>query len=100
MLRSAVPRAFRAMRSASAASVSRAALSAYTQPQLVLAIAACRPSVRFFSSEDSVTFTIVDGEGESHTVTAETGQTLLDVAHENDIELEGTVIYCIKLLHL
>ncbi|KAG6622693.1 2Fe-2S ferredoxin [Phytophthora cinnamomi] len=36
-----------------------------------------------------VTFTFVDGEGESTRVTAEEGQTLLDVAHENDVELEG-----------
>ncbi|KAE9026699.1 hypothetical protein PR003_g5191 [Phytophthora rubi] len=36
-----------------------------------------------------VTFTFVDGEGESTRVAAEEGQTLLDVAHENDLELEG-----------
>ncbi|KAE9340889.1 hypothetical protein PF008_g10899 [Phytophthora fragariae] len=36
-----------------------------------------------------VTFTFVDGEGESTRVAAEEGQTLLDVAHENDVELEG-----------
>lgn len=95
MLRSAVPRVLRAMRTASAASAPRVAvLSTHSQPQLALAAVARRPSARFFSSENSVTFTIVDGEGESHTVTAETGQTLLDVAHENDIELEGAA-HCI-----
>ncbi|RLN49824.1 hypothetical protein BBJ29_004635 [Phytophthora kernoviae] len=36
-----------------------------------------------------VTFTFVDGEGESTSVTAKEGTTLLDVAHENDVELEG-----------
>ncbi|KAL3669616.1 hypothetical protein V7S43_005001 [Phytophthora oleae] len=40
-------------------------------------------------SFSQVTFTFVDGEGESTTVTADEGQTLLDVAHENDVELEG-----------
>ncbi|RLN65202.1 hypothetical protein BBJ28_00024335 [Nothophytophthora sp. Chile5] len=47
------------------------------------------PSRRAFSTAEKVTFTFVDGEGESTTVTANEGQTLLDVAHENDVELEG-----------
>ncbi|KAH7474096.1 hypothetical protein KRP22_005210 [Phytophthora ramorum] len=44
------------------------------------------PSGRRFSQ---VTFTFVDGEGEHTSVTADEGQSLLDVAHENDVELEG-----------
>ncbi|CAH0489574.1 unnamed protein product [Peronospora farinosa] len=36
-----------------------------------------------------VTFTFIDGEGEKKTVTANEGQSLLDVAHEHDVELEG-----------
>ena len=36
-----------------------------------------------------VTFTFVDGAGENKTVTATEGQSLLDVAHEHDVELEG-----------
>ncbi|CAI5703991.1 unnamed protein product [Peronospora effusa] len=36
-----------------------------------------------------VTFTFIDGEGEKKIVTANEGQSLLDVAHEHDVELEG-----------
>ncbi|CAI5731991.1 unnamed protein product [Hyaloperonospora brassicae] len=36
-----------------------------------------------------VTFTFVDGEGARTTVTAPEGQSLLDVAHAHDVELEG-----------
>lgn len=43
---------------------------------------------RAFSTE-KVTFTFIDAEGEEATVSATPGQSLLDVAHENDIELEG-----------
>jgi ferredoxin len=44
------------------------------------------PIGRLFSQ---VSFTFVDGEGESTKVTANEGESLLDVAQENDIELEG-----------
>ncbi|OWZ19766.1 2Fe-2S ferredoxin [Phytophthora megakarya] len=44
---------------------------------------------RVSSALRHVTFTFVDGEGERSTVQAEEGQSLLDVAHENDVELEG-----------
>ncbi|KAF1329864.1 hypothetical protein FI667_g5543, partial [Globisporangium splendens] len=44
-------------------------------------------TLRAFSTE-KVTFTFIDAEGESTMVAATPGQTLLDVAHENDIELE------------
>ncbi|KUF99273.1 hypothetical protein AM588_10008499 [Phytophthora nicotianae] len=44
------------------------------------------PLGRHFSQ---VTFTFVDGEGEHTTVTAEEGEKLLDVAQDNDLELEG-----------
>ncbi|TYZ61534.1 hypothetical protein PybrP1_006858 [[Pythium] brassicae (nom. inval.)] len=43
---------------------------------------------RNFSSE-SVSFTFIDADGGSVAVTAEPGKTLLDVAQENDVELEG-----------
>lgn len=46
-----------------------------------------RPA-RAFSS---VTFTFVDAEGEAKQVAAPEGQTLADVAHDNDIELECAV---------
>uniref|UniRef100_M4BPP7 2Fe-2S ferredoxin-type domain-containing protein n=1 Tax=Hyaloperonospora arabidopsidis (strain Emoy2) TaxID=559515 RepID=M4BPP7_HYAAE len=43
----------------------------------------------FYRSFAQVTFTFVDGEGASTTVTADESQSLLDVAHEHDVELEG-----------
>lgn len=46
---------------------------------------------RAFSAEEKVTFTFIDAEGETATVAATPGQSLLDVAHENDIELEGAL---------
>jgi hypothetical protein len=50
--------------------------------------------LRVFSTE-KVNITFVDAEGESKEVSASIGQTLLDVAHENDIELEGILLdYC------
>ncbi|POM69952.1 2Fe-2S ferredoxin [Phytophthora palmivora] len=61
------------------ASSSPHVLSASRRQQAVLPL-------RSFSQ---VTFTFVDGEGERTTVKAEEGQSLLDVAHENDVELEG-----------
>ncbi|CAH0473737.1 unnamed protein product [Peronospora belbahrii] len=36
-----------------------------------------------------VTFTFVNSDDDKTTVTAKEGQSLLDVAHENDVELEG-----------
>eukprot|EP00516_Mucochytrium_quahogii_P013009 CAMPEP_0203805492 /NCGR_PEP_ID=MMETSP0100_2-20121128/14271_1 /ASSEMBLY_ACC=CAM_ASM_000210 /TAXON_ID=96639 /ORGANISM=" , Strain NY0313808BC1" /LENGTH=130 /DNA_ID=CAMNT_0050714029 /DNA_START=91 /DNA_END=483 /DNA_ORIENTATION=+ len=45
---------------------------------------------RFFSSGvESVNVTFIDADGEKETVKAEIGMNLLDVAHENDIEVEG-----------
>lgn len=38
---------------------------------------------------DTVKITYVDPDGTSKTVDAEIGQTLMQVAHDNDIELEG-----------
>ncbi|KAG6976870.1 hypothetical protein JG688_00000936 [Phytophthora aleatoria] len=71
----------------------RAASSATRRPSLQLLTAARQggagrtlPLDRLFSQ---VTFTFVDGEGEHTTVTAEEGEKLLDVAQENDLELEG-----------
>eukprot|EP01082_Thalassiosira_pseudonana_P011620 g10573.t1 g10573 contig4:2129344-2130038(-) len=40
-------------------------------------------------SAETVTITYVDPDGEEHPVKAEVGKNLLDVAHENNIELEG-----------
>ncbi|KAJ0399081.1 hypothetical protein ATCC90586_003046 [Pythium insidiosum] len=40
-------------------------------------------------STEKVSFTIIDADGNPSKVVATAGQTLLDVAHENDIELEG-----------
>lgn len=37
----------------------------------------------------TVSITYVDPDGEEKTVDAEIGQNLLNVAHENDVELEG-----------
>jgi hypothetical protein len=45
--------------------------------------------VRQFSSKETVTITYVDPSGDEHPVEAEVGQHLLDVAHANNIELEG-----------
>lgn len=50
---------------------------------------ACSHSARPFSSKETVTITYVDPGGEEHPVQAEVGKHLLDVAHENNIELEG-----------
>ena len=47
------------------------------------------PTVRQFSSNESVTITYVDSNGDEHPVIAEVGHHLLDVAHNNNIELEG-----------
>nr|CCA18923.1 2Fe2S ferredoxin putative [Albugo laibachii Nc14] len=42
-----------------------------------------------FLSTEKVSFCIVDNEGQRHSVFAPLGESLLDVAHDNDIELEG-----------
>mmetsp|Transcript_43355 Transcript_43355/g.70349 ORF Transcript_43355/g.70349 Transcript_43355/m.70349 type:complete len:170 (-) Transcript_43355:417-926(-) len=39
--------------------------------------------------EDYKTMTFIDQEGESHQVKAKLGENVLEIAHENDIELEG-----------
>jgi ferredoxin len=38
----------------------------------------------------TVSITYVDPDGEETTVNAEIGQNLLNVAHDNNVELEGT----------
>ena len=45
--------------------------------------------IRTFSSKETVTITYCDPEGGEHPVEAEIGKNLLDVAHDNNIELEG-----------
>ena len=47
-------------------------------------------AVRSFSSKETVTITYIDPSGDEHAVEAEVGKHLLDVAHDNNIELEGT----------
>lgn len=44
---------------------------------------------RSFASKETVTITYVDPTGDEFPVEAEVGKHLLDVAHDNDIELEG-----------
>ena len=41
----------------------------------------------FFNS--TVTVNIVDPEGKKHTIEAQPGKSILDVAHDNKIDLEG-----------
>ena len=49
-------------------------------------------AVRSFSSKETVKLTYVDPDGEEHPVEAIVGKNLLDVAHDNNIELEGTYL--------
>ena len=44
---------------------------------------------RYFSSKETVTITYIDPSGDELPVEAEVGKHLLDVAHDNNIELEG-----------
>uniref|UniRef100_K3W9Y4 2Fe-2S ferredoxin-type domain-containing protein n=1 Tax=Globisporangium ultimum (strain ATCC 200006 / CBS 805.95 / DAOM BR144) TaxID=431595 RepID=K3W9Y4_GLOUD len=83
------------MASVMRAAVARCAVRAAGPRSVVMRHAQPRTSssrhaaaLRAFSTE-KVTFTFIDAEGESTTVAATLGQSLLDVAHENDIELEG-----------
>mmetsp|Transcript_17825 Transcript_17825/g.27059 ORF Transcript_17825/g.27059 Transcript_17825/m.27059 type:complete len:163 (-) Transcript_17825:125-613(-) len=48
-----------------------------------------RSTTRAFSSKETVTITYCDPDGTEHPVEAEIGKHLLDVAHDNNIELEG-----------
>mmetsp|Transcript_14185 Transcript_14185/g.21915 ORF Transcript_14185/g.21915 Transcript_14185/m.21915 type:complete len:165 (+) Transcript_14185:87-581(+) len=48
-----------------------------------------RSNIRAFSSKETVTITYCDPDGTEHPVEAEIGKHLLDVAHDNNIELEG-----------
>ena len=52
-----------------------------------------RSPVRQFSSRETVTITFVDPSGDEHPVKAEVGRHLLDVAHDNNIELEGILLW-------
>ncbi len=45
--------------------------------------------VRSLSSKSTVAITFIDPSGEERAVEAEIGKHLLDVAHDNNIELEG-----------
>ncbi|KAL7437730.1 hypothetical protein ACHAXM_006222 [Skeletonema potamos] len=46
-------------------------------------------TIRALSSKETVTITYCDPDGTEHPVEAEIGKHLLDVAHDNNIELEG-----------
>ncbi|TMW60339.1 hypothetical protein Poli38472_000381 [Pythium oligandrum] len=81
MMRAMAPRALRWAASAQRSGVTTSRLM--TRPS----VAPIATSWRAFSTE-KVTFTFIDGEGVPTEVTAEEGQTLNDVAHDNDIELE------------
>mmetsp|Transcript_726 Transcript_726/g.1386 ORF Transcript_726/g.1386 Transcript_726/m.1386 type:complete len:159 (+) Transcript_726:192-668(+) len=68
---------------------SRAGLSMTTAaqvPRAGLAQAMHRTGLRAFST---VKVTFVDAEGDEETVDAEVGKSMLEVCHENDIEVEG-----------
>ena len=55
-----------------------------------------RFETRLFSSKETVTITYIDPDGTEHPVEADIGKNLLDVAHDNNIELEGK-LYRFKL---
>lgn len=40
-----------------------------------------------------ITITYIDKEGKEHTVKAPLGKNLLEVAHDNEIDLEGTAVH-------
>lgn len=44
------------------------------------------------SLADYISVTFIDKEGKDHTVQAAVGKNLLEVAHENEIDLEGEII--------
>ena len=48
------------------------------------------------SATNTVKITYVDPDGDEKTVDAEIGQNLLHVAHDNDIELEGALDFCLS----
>jgi hypothetical protein len=44
---------------------------------------------------ETVPITYVDPDGTEHTVEAEIGKNLLDAAHDNNVELEGTWVWVV-----
>lgn len=54
----------------------------------------------FSSSTETVTITYVDPDGEEHPVEAKIGKHLLDVAHDNNIELEGMYVENGLIIHM
>ena len=51
---------------------------------------ACRRSIhQSHALQETVKVTYIDPMGDSHTVDAEVGKNLLDIAHDNNLELEG-----------
>jgi len=75
------------------ASSSRLAFSRYAAKRLLDApsfrMLPTLPSTHFSRPLSTVKFTFVDADGDYEEVEAEEGDTLLDIAHDNDIELEG-----------
>ena len=47
---------------------------------------------RLFSSNGSVQITYIDQGGKEHSVNADIGKSLMDIAHDNNIELEGNAV--------
>ena len=62
---------------------------------------ACRRSIhQSHVLQETVKVTYIDSMGDSHIVDAEVGKNLLDIAHDNDLELEGEFIaMCRRLLY-
>jgi ferredoxin len=49
--------------------------------------------------ENTVSITFVDSDGSEHEVQGEVGKSLLAVAHENNINLEGMIDSCMCISH-
>ena len=56
-------------------------------------------SGRLFSSNGSVQITYIDQGGKEHSVNADIGKNLMDIAHDNNIELEGKCIIQHNIFH-
>ncbi|EER11143.1 adrenodoxin-type ferredoxin, putative [Perkinsus marinus ATCC 50983] len=67
-------------------------LSSHLRSKLPVVLGAVRgvPGLRYFSSTNHVLLNFVDSEGNAvKTVSAPVGQSLLEVAHANDIDIEA-----------
>ncbi len=61
----------------------------------LLCSASLLPGIR---SAETVPITYVEADGTEHTVEAEIGKNLLDAAHDNNVELEGTCWWVLVLM--